>query len=283
MVRQDLYRHCTALMESADIPDSDFDTMCIFQDVLKDKLPMMLPFMTVDADKEAAILEMVDKRISGIPLQYILGEWEFWGLPIKVGEGVLIPRPDTETLIEDILKIVEKSGMTSPKIADLCSGSGCIALALKSEIPSADVYAVELSEKALAYLKENVELNKADITVIHGDVLSIATAENLTELDIIASNPPYLTAQDMDELQVEVQKEPETALFGGNDGLDFYRAMTPIWRKSLKTGGYLCYEFGMGQEKDIEKILIENRFTDIKFSRDGGGIIRTVTAKKTEV
>ena len=109
MVRQDLYRHCTALMESADIPDSDFDTMCIFQDVLKDKLPMMLPFMTVDSDKEAAILEMVDKRISGIPLQYILGEWEFWGLPIKVGEGVLIPRPDTETLIEDILKITEKS------------------------------------------------------------------------------------------------------------------------------------------------------------------------------
>ena len=283
MVRQDLYRHCTSVMESADIPDSDFDTLCIFQDVLKDKMPLLLPYMNVEAEKEAIILEMVERRISGMPLQYILGEWEFWGLPIKVGEGVLIPRPDTETLIEDILEIVRKTGMKSPKIADLCSGSGCIALALKSEIPSAEVYAVELSEKALVYLKQNVELNKSDINIIKGDVLSPKTSEMLTELDIIASNPPYLTAQDMAELQIEVQKEPETALFGGNDGLDFYRAMTPLWRKSLKIGGYLCYEFGMGQEKDIEKIMRENRFTDIKFSRDGGGIIRTVTARKTEV
>lgn len=283
MVRQDLYRHCLSVMEAADIPDSEFDTLCIFQDVLKDKMPLLLPYMTVDADKEAVILEMVERRISGIPLQYILGEWEFWGLPIKVGEGVLIPRPDTETLVEDIIGIVRKTGMRSPKIADLCSGSGCIALALKSEIPSAEVYAVELSEKALSYLRQNIELNRSDINIIMGDVLSTKTAEMLTELDIIASNPPYLTAQDMDELQVEVQKEPETALFGGNDGLDFYRAMTPLWRKSLKDGGYLCYEFGMGQEKDIEKILRENGFTDIKFSRDGGGIIRTVTARKTEV
>ena len=142
---------------------------------------------------------------------------------------------------------------------------------------------MELSEKALVDLKQNVELNKSDINIIKGDVLSPKTSEMLTELDIIASNPPYLTAQDMAELQIEVQKEPETALFGGNDGLDFYRAMTPLWRKSLKIGGYLCYEFGMGQEKDIEKIMRENRFTDIKFSRDGGGIIRTVTARKTEV
>ena len=231
MVRQDLYRHCTSVMESADIPDSDFDTLCIFQDVLKDKMPLLLPYMNVEAEKEAIILEMVERRISGMPLQYILGEWEFWGLPIKVGEGVLIPRPDTETLIEDILEIVRKTGMKSPKIADLCSGSGCIALALKSEIPSAEVYAVELSEKALVDLKQNVELNKSDINIIKGDVLSPKTSEMLTELDIIASNPPYLTAQDMAELQIEVQKEPETALFGGNDGLDFYRAMTPLSSK----------------------------------------------------
>ena len=283
MVRQDLYRHCMSVMESADIPDSDFDTLCIFQDVLNDKMPLLLPYMNVEADKEAAILEMIEKRINGMPLQYILGEWEFWGLPVKVGEGVLIPRPDTETLIEDVLEIVGKTGMKSPKIADLCSGSGCIALALKSEIPAAEVYAVELSEKALIYLEQNVKLNKSDIKIVKGDVLSPATAQMLTELDIIASNPPYLTAQDMDELQIEVQKEPETALFGGDDGLDFYRAMTPLWRKSLKNGGYLCYEFGVGQEKDIEKIMRENRFTDIKFSRDGGSIIRTVTARKTEV
>ena len=283
MVRQELYRYCAELMDSADIPDSEFDTLCIFQDILGDKMPMIQPNLEVPADKESAILDMVNKRISGMPLQYILGEWEFWGLPLKVGEGVLIPRPDTETLIEDILRLVREKGYKSPKIVDLCSGSGCIAIALKKEIPSADVYAVELSEKALEYLRHNVKLNSADITVIHGDVLSPDLAAELKGFHIIVSNPPYLTAQDMDELQVEVQKEPETALFGGNDGLDFYRAMTPIWRKSLKTGGYLCYEFGMGQEKDIEKIMIENRFTDIKFSRDGGGIIRTVTAKKTEV
>lgn len=283
MVRQSLYRYCAELMEKAEIPDCGFDTICIFQDVLEDKMPLFQPETEVPADKESAILDMVNKRISGIPLQYILGEWEFWGLPMKVGEGVLIPRPDTETLIEDILGIVREKQLKSPKIADLCSGSGCIAIALQKEIPTAQVCAVELSEKALVYLRQNTELNSVPVEIIRGDVLSAELAADFRDFDIIASNPPYLTAQDMTELQSEVRKEPQSALFGGNDGLDFYRSMTPLWKNALKKGGCLCYEFGMGQEEDIKLILEENNFANIKFSRDGGGIIRTVTAEKTEV
>ncbi len=283
MVRSELYKICVNQLESAEIPDSEFDMTCIFQDVLEDKMPLFQPQKEVSAENEAVILDMTEKRISGMPLQYILGQWEFWGLPMKVGEGVLIPRPDTETIIEDILAIVKESGNKSPKIVDLCSGSGCIAIALKKEIPLAEVWAVEISDKALHYLKQNVALNSADINIVQGDVLSPDLAEKFTDFDIIVSNPPYLTEKDMSELQIEVRKEPESALFGGNDGLDFYRRMTPIWRKSLKNGGCLCYEFGMGQENDLKLILEKNDFENISFSRDGGGIIRTVTAKKTEV
>lgn len=283
MVRHELYKYCVKRLESAETPDSEFDITCIFQDVLEDKMPLFQPLKDVSAENEAVILEMTEKRCSGMPLQYILGQWEFWGLPMKVGEGVLIPRPDTETIIEDILNIIRKNGNKSPKIADLCSGSGCIAIALKKELPLSEVWAVELSEKALHYLKQNVNLNSADINIVHGDVLSAELANKFTDFDIIVSNPPYLTSKDMSELQTEVRKEPESALFGGSDGLDFYREMTPIWKNSLKKNGCLCYEFGMGQENDIKNILEENDFENINFSRDGGGIIRTVTAKKTEV
>ena len=125
-----------------------------------------------------------------------------------------------------------------------------------------------------------MELNGCDVNIIHGDVLDSSIAEQLTELDILVSNPPYLTAQDMRELQTEVQHEPATALFGGEDGLDFYRAMTKLWKSSIKSGGFIAYEFGMGQHDAVKAILEENGFTDVELRRDGGGIIRTAAAVK---
>lgn len=276
--RIELYRDCVKELDNASIPDSGFDAMCIFQDMLRDRNPLFSPDKDVQPETEEKIRTLIKRRAQGEPLQYLLGEWEFWGYPFRVGEGVLIPRPDTETLIEDVLNICRSNRLTSPKIADLCSGSGCIAVTLKKELPLAEVCAVELSEAALPYLRDNVKLNNADIRVIAADVLSEQTRQLVGELDLIVSNPPYLTAQEMTELQPEVRMEPSMALYGGTDGLDFYRALTKMWKNSLKKGGFLCFEFGMNQHEAVGKILKENNFTDINFSRDGGGIIRTVSA-----
>lgn len=276
MVISDLFGECLELLDSE---DSRFDIMCIFEDILHRRFPLIPQNEEVSPENEEIIRTLAKRRSTGEPLQYILGQWEFYGLPMKVGEGVLIPRPDTETIIEDVLRLVKENSLNAPKIVDLCSGSGCIAITLKHLIPSAEVYAVELSEDALYYLRQNAHINSADINIIQADVLSQKTAEAFRDFDIIVSNPPYLTAKDMSELQTEVQKEPRLALYGGDDGLSFYRKMTPLWKNSLKDGGFLLYEFGMGQENDVGEILRQNGFEIIEFSRDGGGIIRTAIAR----
>lgn len=281
--RAELYRHCTEMLSSYGADSAEFDTLCIFQDMLEDKNPMFRPQEPVPPEKEELILELVRKRTEGQPLQYLLGKWEFFGYPFYVGEGVLIPRPDTEILVEQVLDICRGQKLSSPRIADLCSGTGCIAVTLKKQLPGADVTAVELSPAALDFINRNAELNSADIHIYEGDVLSRDTAAALGSFDIIVSNPPYLTQEDMDTLQEEVRREPSLALFGGCDGLDFYRAMTPLWKGSLKNNGWLCYEYGMGQHDDVKNILAGNGFENITLRRDLGGIIRTAAAQKTEV
>ena len=279
--RAELFEKVRGLIAERDEDTADFDTTCIFQDMLGERFPMLAPEEPVPDEKAAEILFLAQRRSQGWPLQYLLGQWEFWGCNFKVGEGVLIPRPDTETLVEQVLDICRRERLTAPKIADLCSGSGCIAVALKKELPQADIYAVELSEKALPYLRQNTVLNGCgDIHIIHGDVLLRDTARSLMGLDILVSNPPYLTSQDMKELQTEVTHEPPSALFGGEDGLGFYRAITELWNISVKDGGFIAYEFGMGQHDAVKDILENNGFADVELRRDGGGIIRTAAAVK---
>ena len=277
--RRELFAQCRELIAQRDEETAEFDTGCIFQDLLRERNPMFAPQLPVPDDKAQEILSLAQRRSEGYPLQYLLGQWEFWGCDFKVGEGVLIPRPDTETLVEQVLDICRREKMSAPRIADLCSGSGCIAVALKKELPAAEVYAVELSDKALPYLRQNTQLNGCgDIRITEGDVLNEAVAREITGLDILVSNPPYLTSQDMSELMTEVRHEPAEALFGGEDGLDFYRALTELWKPSVRNGGFIAYEFGMGQHDDVKKILEDNGFTDVKLRRDGGGIIRTAAA-----
>lgn len=280
--RAELFEECRAILEKSGNDSARFDVMCIFQDMLGDKNPLFRQSEPVSAETEEKIRNLVKKRSEGYPLQYLLGEWEFYGYPFKVGEGVLIPRPDTEVLAEQVLEICEKKHLVSPKIADLCSGSGCIAITLKKELPLAEVYAVELSDTALSYLRRNAELNSANIHIIKGDVLSKETSRLFDEIDIIVCNPPYLTQEDMDNLQKEVTFEPGAALFGGDDGLYFYRRITEIWRDSLRADGCLCYEFGIDQHEDVKKILAGNGFDNITLSRDTQNIIRTAAAQKSE-
>lgn len=272
-----MFDECRRIFSERDI--EEFDLMCIFQDIFGETFPLMEGRKEVPADIEEKIRGLVKRRAEGYPLQYLLGEWEFYGYPFKVREGVLIPRPDTEVLIEDVLGICREMGHSSPKIADLCSGSGCIAVTLKKQLPDAEVYAVELSDTAIGCMRENAALNGVDIHIIKGDVTARETAEGLKGLDIIVSNPPYLTAKDMSELMTEVRYEPETALFGGEDGLDFYRVMTPLWKSSLRDGGWLMYEYGLGQHENVAEILNENGFENISLSRDTAGIIRTAKAQ----
>lgn len=278
--RSVLFEECIKALENSGNPDARFDALCIFQDMLNETHPLFLPSEPVEESAEKKIRELTEKRCSGYPLQYLLGQWEFFGFPVKVGEGVLIPRPDTETLVEQIIDICKKNHLESPEIADLCSGSGCIAIALKKHIPGAKVYAAELSDEALVYLRQNVSDNNADIEIMQGDVLDENFSRRFSGLDIIVSNPPYLTGEEMQSLQTEVSYEPEKALYGGTDGLDFYRRMTALWKDSLKTGGWLAYEFGMGQHDAVKEILEHNSFTDIELRIDGGGIIRTAAGRK---
>ena len=273
----ELSTNLKALLKENNIENNVFEARCILEHALgftHEKLIASAGAVLTEEQTEL-VRSLAEKRISGYPLQYILGEWEFFGLPFYVGEGVLIPRQDTETLVEAV--IAKAAGLTSPKILDLCSGSGCIAIALEKNIPGAKVAAVEYSKPALAYLLKNTELNGSDVTAYEGDVLSGSFSENFSGIDIITANPPYLTSDDMNVLQREVTFEPDTALFGGNDGLLFYREITKKWKNCLCDSGSLFFETGINQEKDVADILSLNGFEDIRMHTDLNGIIRVVS------
>ncbi len=228
-------------------------------------------------EQEKKLLALANQRAAGYPLQYLIGEWEFYGAAFSVGEGVLIPRADTETLCEQVIALIGKREAT---VLDLCSGSGCIAITLARECPNCTVYAVEKSPQAYTYLERNITRNQSTVKAICADACSAETAAGLPELDLIVSNPPYLTAVDMTVLQREVRHEPEMALRGGEDGLFFYRELTRLWKNRLKPDGWLFYEIGMGQADAVRGILEQNGLESVCTARDLCGIIRTIGAKR---
>ncbi len=279
------------MLNAAGIEDSRFDTDCLVEDILgADKLALILrgneEIPESDADR---LMEAAERRCSGTPLQYILGEWEFYGRPFYVGEGVLIPRPDTEVLAERVLEHFRGTGNLSPEICDLCSGSGCIAVTLKKELPKAVVHAVELSSEAMPYLVKNIRRNEADVKIIKGDVTDGKLLENFADpedfgeyrkIDCIVCNPPYLTDKEMDELSREVKREPELALRGGADGLKFYRIISGLWREILKDGGLIAFEVGFEQGEAVRDILEKSGYKDVSVFKDYGGRDRVVTGIK---
>lgn len=238
------------------------------------------PRESVSEETERAAEELLKRRLDGYPLQYLLGEWEFFGLPFEVGEGVLIPRQDTETLAELARDILLGRAPDERRVADLCAGSGCVGITL-AKLCNAEVTAVELSEGAFPYLERNAALNGVGelVTPVRGDVLDGTFAEGFGEFDLIVSNPPYLDDTDMKNLQTEVTYEPKMALYGGRDGLDFYRKMAAVWTKRLKRGGVFAVEIGMGQERDVSGIFAENGMT-AEPARDMRGIYRAVYGVK---
>ena len=235
-------------------------------------------------------LEKIDKflkrRSKREPLQYILGYVDFYGLKIKVGKGVLIPRPETELLAEEAIKIVKREALSVMRILDLCTGSGCLALALAREFPDAKVYGTDTSENAIIYAKENAELNCINnVTFLEGNLFDpiaelIARYPSPVAFDLIVSNPPYIRRDDIKNLQLEIKDwEPVEALNGGEDGLDYYRAIIPGAKGYLKEGGYLILEIGAGQSREGRRIAEEAGFINISLIKDYAGIERIFVAK----
>lgn len=276
---RDIYANSKAILKAKGIENYRFEAACIIESLFKTRINVLINSQIIVGESQVKRLqEMLNKRIEGYPLQYILGEWEFYGLPFKVGEGVLIPRPDTETLVDYVLEFARD--MTDPKIVDLCSGSGCIAIAIDKNIPNAQIHAVEVSQGAADYLRQNIELNSSAVQLVVGDVLDTNVVDSFNELDIIVSNPPYLTDEDFKCLQKEVSFEPKMALYGGEEGMTFYREITEKWGRSLKTGGLLAFEIGIKQEDSVKEILEQNSFRDIDYRCDLNGIIRVVAGIK---
>lgn len=228
-----------------------------------------------------ALEQAVDRVLRGEPLAYILGQWDFYGMTLFVDKNVLIPRDDTCAVTELAIKKALFLD-TNPRILDLCTGSGCIGLAIASRVKDAKVTLGDYSKEALAVAKKNVTAQKLSgrVSCLQVDALK-EPAAFLGKFDMIVSNPPYITSQEMTELPASVKDfEPELALHGGVDGLDFYRAITKNFRAALKPGGYLCYEFGMGQGDAVCAILEENGYTILERSRDYNEIERAVIAQK---
>lgn len=222
----------------------------------------------------------VNRLLNNEPLAYVLGEWEFYGLPMYVSKDVLIPRDDTCAVTELAIRnalFLDKD----PRILDLCCGSGCIGIAVASRVKDARVTLADISKEALAIAKKNIILNKLGgrMTCIQADVNASAPGF-LGKFDMIISNPPYITESEMLELPESVKNfEPHLALFGGSDGLDFYRSIIQNYTSILKPGGYLCFEFGMGQGNDVCRLLEEKGYAVLERVKDYNDRERAVLAQ----
>ena len=223
--------------------------------------------------------EALNRRASGEPLQYITGHQEFWELDLRVTPAVLIPRPETEHAVEAALELAR--GIEEPRIVDVGTGSGCIALALASELPNAAIEAVDISAEALKVASSNAHrLGFADrIHFTQSDLLQVFL-DAPQSFDLIVSNPPYVGESEADKLQIEVrQHEPHAALFGGQEGLDVYRRLIPQAREVLKPKGWLVMEIGYSQEMAIRNLLHD--WTEVHSVPDLQGIPRVMVARRS--
>ena len=220
---------------------------------------------------------LVRRHLAGEPVAYLIGEWEFYGLPLDISPSVLIPRPDTEVLAQ---RAIEAAGeLEECRVLDLCAGSGCIGLAVAANVPHARVLLGEIDEEALKICRQNIRRNN-----LTGRVASMRVdarekpPRSLGEFHMIVSNPPYIPTRDIETLDASVRDhEPHLALDGGADGLDFYRAIVEKWRDALTENGMLAFEVGIGQADEVLRIMRHGGFGDVQILRDLNGIPRVVS------
>jgi len=231
-------------------------------------------------EQSGSIGKILTELKTGKPIQYILGRTEFYGLPFKVNSSVLIPRPETEELVYWIISSVGGSKLAAGSILDIGTGSGCIAVSLKKNLPDINVSAMDISIDALLTAKENADLNQVDIHFINQDILAPRHAPDAVRYNIIVSNPPYVTMEDKTKMHRNVTDfEPHTALFvPENDPLIFYKAIADFATENLESGGLLFFEINESYGEQIVKLLETKKFNNIELRKDMGGRDRMVTA-----
>lgn len=270
------YRKTKDILTEAGFEAPAFEALCLTEKVFGfNRLALITKGEETVASKEklAVLAELTEKRLNHEPLQYLIGKWSFMGIDLLVGEGVLVPRDDTEVVTSLCIDFL--SGKENPSVIDLCAGSGAISLALE-KYANCKVTAVELSDKAFSYLTQNIKLNNSAVNALNGDIFECHKDIADNSLDLIVSNPPYIKTADIASLQKEVQHEPAMALDGGESGLDFYRRIVPLWKSKLKAGGALAFELGEGQYDEVSRILADNGFGGITESIDFGGVQRAI-------
>ncbi len=314
MLPREAVREAELRLTEVGCPDADFDARELFR--LATGRDVRLSDKPLNAEEAGKLEELVVRRSNREPLQYLCGSWPFLDFELAVGPGVLCPRADTEVVAEAASGML--AGVEKPKVLDLCAGTGCLGLGVKRFCPDAEVTSLEKSPEAFHYLEQNAHhalkpqgrtedllapsafdeptfdwgavLNglkaskpKQSVNPVRGDLFTYWESLPEGELDLIVSNPPYLTAAEMQELQPEVAQEPAMALEAGEDGLVFYRAIAEHYQKALKPGGALALEIGWQQKEAVTALLEENGWVEVECRKDFGGNDRCVLARRKNI
>ena len=274
MLKED-FLSCRSRLEKAGIADAGFEAGCLLEHVagLSRASRLAQPQLELSDEQKARLEELLSMRERRYPLQYLLKSWSFCGFELEVGEGVLIPRDDTEVVLGLCLEYL--GGRAGAKVIDLCAGSGALSIAL-SKLGGSQVEAVELSDKAIYFLKKNIDKNKASVRATAGDIFTCHTEFADGEYDLIVSNPPYIKSSELPGLQPEVQFEPAMALDGGESGYDFYEAIISLWGRKLRRGGALAFELGEGQARHVKELMAAKGFKSLRTAADFGGTQRAI-------
>lgn len=281
MTLRDVLKKGQLYLEENQIPDAEIDAWYLLEHILKEKLGTAIGKAWFLAhQEEIADQKLYDKygellyrRGCRIPLQHLTGEQEFMGIPFQVNEKVLIPRQDTEILVEEVIKVL-RPGM---RVLDMCTGSGCIVISLMHYVPGIFATAADMSFDALEVARVNAAARQLEIDFRQGDLFE--TVEG--EYDVIVSNPPYIPTKEIEQLMPEVKKyDPAAALDGGKDGLSFYRRITAESKKYLRQGGRLMLEIGSGQGAAVSQLMTEAGYTEIYLVKDLAGHERVAAGSK---
>lgn len=274
----ELFKLGSKILSDNGVEDYDFDAMCLIEHAFgfNRNQYFLNRKATVEEKEKEKFLSLINRRVNGEPLQYIIGKWGFMDGEFYVGDGVLIPRPDTEILVETAADYIGNNNVNT--VFDLCAGSGCIGLTVARLVPHSRVFLIEKSDDAMKYLVSNKnKFNLKNVDIISGDIFNGFDSFQIPEPDLILSNPPYINSDEILSLQSEVLKEPVMALDGGIDGLDFYKAIADKWIKSCNSS--IAVECGEGQAESIKK-LFSFHCSEIFSISDFNGIERVVVGRK---
>ncbi|MCI5690334.1 MAG: peptide chain release factor N(5)-glutamine methyltransferase [Clostridiales bacterium] len=279
----DLFATIRKALQAAGVEAAQLETreiLCVASGKTGEELYRDFSLYTTDAIAERS-LALLARREKGEPIAYLVGEWSFCGLPFDVSPAALIPRVDTEMLAQLAVNRLEAVPGHS-RVLDLCAGTGCVGLTAAAQVKTARAVLVDLSDGALDLCKRNIRRHRLTGRAVYlkGDALQ-PPSHALGQFDVLVCNPPYIATGDLDGLDASVKDfEPLMALDGGEDGLDFYRAVTTLWKPAIKPGGHLLYEVGIGQAEDVAWLLVRAGYENIRITRDTGGIDRVVEGQR---